>query len=337
MAALITGILPVLLFLGGLLFMDSYKLVHRRDLFHSMGAGALAAGASFGLNLLAIQGLHGDPVLVRRYLAPLLEECFKAALVVYFIRADKVGFMVDAGIHGFAVGTGFAVVENLYYAWTLGTTPILLWVVRGLGTAILHGSTTAVVGILSKDFTERHRSRGLAWFLPGFAVAVAVHSLYNHLVFNPLISAAALLVAMPLLVVAVYERSERATRDWLGEGLDSDVERLELLMSGEERHTPIGEYLDSLRHRFSGAVLADLLCLLRVHLELSVRAKGVLIARAAGVELPADEEVKANLEELRFLEHSVGSTGRLAMLPLLRTSSRDLWQIHMLQRGHRSG
>jgi RsiW-degrading membrane proteinase PrsW (M82 family) len=335
MAALITGILPVLLFLGGLLFMDSYKLVQRRDLVRSMGAGALAAGISFALNLLTIQTFHGDPVMVRRYLAPLLEECFKASLVVYFIRADKVGFMVDAGIHGFAVGTGFAVVENLYYAWTLGTSSLLLWVVRGLGTAILHGSTTAVVGILSKDLTERHRSRGLGWFVPGFAIAVVIHSLYNHLVINPLLSTAALLVAMPLLVVVVYERSEHATRDWLGEGLDSDVERLELLMSGEEQHSPIGEYLDSLRHRFSGAVLADLLCLLRIHLELSVRAKGVLIARAAGVELPPDDEVRANLEELRYLERSIGNTGRLAMLPLLRTSSRDLWQIHMLQRGQR--
>jgi len=331
--ALITGILPVVLFLGGLLLMDSYKLVNRRDVLKSLLAGALAAGISFCLHVLAIRVLHVDPVWIRHGVAPVLEEILKAAWVVFFIRRHKVGFLVDAGIHGFAVGTGFAVVENLYYAWTLDGSSLMLWLVRGLGTAVLHGSTTAVVGILSKTLTERKASVGLQWFLPGLAIAVAVHALYNGLVVNPVISTAVVLVAMPLLIIAVYESSERATRDWLGVGLDSDVERLELLMSGEEQHTPIGEYLDTLRHRFSGPVLADLLCLVRVHLELSVRAKGVLIARAAGVDLPLDPEVQANLEELRFLEHSVGRTGRLAMMPLLRTSSRDLWQIYMLQRG----
>ena len=141
-----------------------------------------------------------------------------------------------------------------------------------------------------------------------------------------------LLGTMPLLIVAIYERIERATRDWLGAGLDSDIERLELLLEGDESHYPIGEYFESLRHRFSGPVMADMVCLLRIHLELSLRAKGILIARAAGVELPADESVQGNLNELRFLERSIGGTGRLAMMPLLQTSGRDLWQITMLRR-----
>ena len=79
-------------------------------------------------------------------------------------------------------------------------------------------------------------------------------------------------------------------------------------------------------------VVADLFCLLTIHLELSLRAKGMLIARAAGVEVPVDDKVRSNLEELRFLEHSVGPTGRLAILPLRRTSRRDLWQILLLER-----
>jgi hypothetical protein len=73
-----------------------------------------------------------------------------------------------------------------------------------------------------------------------------------------------------------------------------------------------------------------MLCLLRIHLELSLRAKGILIARAAGVEVPLDEEVRANFEEMRYLERSIGKTGRLAILPLRRTSGRDLWQLHVL-------
>jgi hypothetical protein len=73
-----------------------------------------------------------------------------------------------------------------------------------------------------------------------------------------------------------------------------------------------------------------MLCLLQIQLELSMAAKSVLIARAAGVEVPIDAEVRAKLEELRFLERSIGRTGRLTIAPFLKTSSRELWQFYML-------
>ena len=73
-----------------------------------------------------------------------------------------------------------------------------------------------------------------------------------------------------------------------------------------------------------------MLCLLRIHLELSLRAKGMLIAREAGLDLPIGSEVKANLEELRYLEKAVGATGLLAIRPLLKNRSRDLWHLYML-------
>lgn len=332
MLALFLGVLPVLLFLAALRVMDSYKLVAPKDLLSSMAAGAAAAGAAFGLHAWLLHGLGAPGPIVTRYLAPPIEETLKAAWVVHLVRRHRVGFMVDAGIHGFAVGTGFAVVENLYYVWALHSPEMGLWIARGLGTAILHGSTTAIVGILAKDLSDRHGGSAAVSALPGWGLAAAVHSIYNHLLFNPLFATAVLLGIMPLLIVAIYERSERATRDWLGAGLDSDVERLELLLEGDESHTPIGEYFDSLRHRFSGPVMADMVCLLRIHLELSMRAKGILIARAAGVELPPDDSVRRNLNEMRYLERSIGGTGRLAMLPLLKTSSRDLWQITMLKK-----
>jgi len=74
-----------------------------------------------------------------------------------------------------------------------------------------------------------------------------------------------------------------------------------------------------------------MLCLLQIHVELSARAKGLLITRAAGIDLPSDENVRANLDEMRFLERSIGPTGLIAIQPCLRTSSRDLWHLYVLQ------
>jgi hypothetical protein len=137
---------------------------------------------------------------------------------------------------------------------------------------------------------------------------------------------------MPLLLVGAFERSERSTREWLGTDLDADVELLEQVHAGTVHGTPAGRYLDSLKSHLPGPVVADILCLLELHLELALRAKGMLLARAAGLDVPVDPEVRARLVERDHLEKVIGPTGRLAVRPLVRRHGRDLWQIHLVRR-----
>src|SRR5467141_1130448 len=153
----LVGLLPVVLFLGALMLMDSYKLVSRKSVALALLAGAASAGISFIVNRHLLGSRLGDATLTH-YVAPLVEESIKAVYLVFLIRTARVGFLVDAGIQGFAIGTGFALVENLYYASATGDTGIGLWIVRGLGTAVMHGSATAIVGILSKSITDRRGS-----------------------------------------------------------------------------------------------------------------------------------------------------------------------------------
>lgn len=331
-ASLAAGFLPVLLLLTGLQLMDSYKLVHGRMLFAALIAGSIAAGLAYLLNRLALDVAHADWLLLSRVQAPLLEEALKAAFVTWLIRSGRVGFMVDAAICGFAVGTGFGLVENLYFAAVLHDPTLLLWLARGLGAAVMHGGTSAMFAILTQGASERSGSTGLPELLPGYALAAAVHALFNLLARYPLIEAAVIIVTVPPLLVLVFESSERATRDWLGTNLDAEVALLEQIKNGEVAGTRIGDYLESLRQRFPDAVVADMFCLLRVHLELSLRAKGMLMARSVDLDVRPDEYVRANLEELRFLERSIGPTGQLALLPLRQRSRRDLWQIMVLSR-----
>ena len=73
-------------------------------------------------------------------------------------------------------------------------------------------------------------------------------------------------------------------------GLDLDVELLRLVLSEDFGQTRLGAYLDELRSRFPGPVVADMFCLMRLELELGIRAKGMLMAREAGLDVPLDEE-----------------------------------------------
>lgn len=327
---ILTSLLPVLVFLVALVFLDSFKLVSLRAVLQAILAGALVAAACYFLSGFLLDHLPVSSLQYKRYIAPTLEEVLKSLYVVFLIRTMRTGFIVDAAIYAFAVGAGFALVENAYYLRELDSGSLVTWVVRGFGTAIMHGSTMAIFGILAKGTSDRHASMSPVVFLPGLLVAIVIHSLYNHFLVNPVASAALLLAALPFLVIFVFDRSERATRSWLGVGFDSDVELLEIIHTGEVTETHIGQYLKSLKHAFPGEVVGDMLCLLQIHLELSIRAKGVLMAREAGIRLPVDEAVKANLEELKYLEKSVGKTGKMAMTPFLNMTSRDLWQLYML-------
>jgi hypothetical protein len=118
--------------------------------------------------------------------------------------------------------------------------------------------------------------------------------------------------------------------DWLGKGFDADTEMLELINSGRLSDSPVGRYLHELKDRFRGPVVADLLCYLRLHTELALRAKGILMMREAGFEVPVDEPTREKFAEMRYLEKSIGRTGLLALQPMLHMSHKDLWQLYML-------
>jgi hypothetical protein len=162
-------------------------------------------------------------------------------------------------------------------------------------------------------------------------VAAVLHSLYNHFLLHPLLATALILLIVPYLTLAVFQRSERETTAWLGAGFDTDQELLRAVRAGQVSGTPVGRYLTTVRSRFAPEVLVDMMCLLRLRAELAIRAKGILMMREAGFDAAPDPTLKDKFEELRYLERSIGKTGLLALHPFLHTSARDLWQLTVLE------
>jgi RsiW-degrading membrane proteinase PrsW (M82 family) len=324
----VLALVPVLLFLYSLVWLDSFKLVTLRSIVRLIAAGGLAAVASWIINQAI--GAEMDPLLVRRWVAPLVEEPLKAAPLLFLLRRKRIGFLVDGVIVGYAVGTGFALVENIYYLWALDDASMLLWLIRGVGTAIMHGAATAMLVIVTIDLQQRRGSDSLALAVPGLIVAFALHSAFNHFVISPLLSAALMMLLVPPLLALVFERSERYLQGWLGTGFDRDADLIRLMHSGDFQESKMGRYLATLRDRFEGSVLADMLCYLQLQAELSLQAKGALMMRENGFEVERDPAVASKIAELAFLEKSIGRTGLFALRPILHTTPHDRWQINML-------
>ena len=330
--ALGVGLLPVLLFLLSLIALDSYKLVRLRAVLLAIVVGGVAAGAAYLLNGAVLETSELEFTIFSRYVAPPVEELLKGSIVVYLLTSHRVGFLVDAAIFGFAVGAGFALVENLYFLNLVGQASPATWIIRGFGTAIMHGGTTAILAIMAKTMGERRERIDAASVLPALLTATVVHGFFNHFFLTPVLSALLVLVLLPPLLLLVFQRSERALHEWLGTGFDADVQLLDLIHSGEFADSKPGRYLQSLTEHFPGEIVADMLCYLRLHLELAIRAKGELMMRESGFQSEIEPETRAKFEELRYLQNSIGATGRLAMKPFLDVRGRELWQLYLLER-----
>jgi hypothetical protein len=171
---------------------------------------------------------------------------------------------------------------------------------------------------------------GIVNFIPGLALAIMIHSLFNHLLVPPDIITTIQLIVLPILFWFIYTRSEKALHSWLEMGIDSEFELLDFLLSGSISETKVGEYLTSLKKVFPGTTIVNMICYLRVYLELSICAKGLLLMQQHGYSIEIDDETMSKLEEFKYLDKSIGKTGERALTVIYRTEPKDLWQIFML-------
>lgn len=325
------GLLPVLIFLVVLLYMDSYKLVHLKTVLAVIAAGGGVTIAAYFVNGWLLDASALEFMQFARYVAPVTEETLKALVIVYLFRTHRIGFLVDAAIMGFAVGAGFAVVENFFYLYTAQSGNLGVWIVRGFGTAIMHGGVVAIFAVLSQTLTERNMRINPLLYLPGLAAAAGLHSLFNHFVLPPILMTAAYLIILPPVLYLVFQRSAAHLHDWLELDFDEDARLLEQINSGQFAETKVGRFLDDLKSKFEGPVVVDMLCYLRLYTELALRAKGVLLMRENGLDTPVGERTREKFAELEYLEDSIGRTGVLAMRPFLHMTRKDLWQLNLLE------
>ncbi|MBT8137588.1 MAG: PrsW family intramembrane metalloprotease [Gammaproteobacteria bacterium] len=320
-----------MLFLFVLRYLDSYKLVSFRMVLWVIAAGSLTTVAAYFVNGFLLDALTLDLKTFSRYVAPVTEELLKASIIIYLFRSHRIGFLVDSAIMGFAVGAGFAVAENIFYLYTAGDAHIGVWIVRGFGTAVMHGGVTAIFGILSQTLTERSMKINPAYYLPGLAAAMMLHSMFNHFVLPPMMITLVQLAVLPPLLFMVFQRSAAHMHDWLHLDFDADALLLEQINSGNFADGKIGSFLTDLREKFEGPVVVDMLCYLRLYTELALRAKGLLLMRENGLDTPVGERTRAKFVEMEYLEKSIGTTGVLAMKPFLHMTRKDLWQLYVLE------
>jgi RsiW-degrading membrane proteinase PrsW (M82 family) len=188
----VCAIVPMLLFLGVVWWMDRYDrepiwLVSLTFLWGAIGSIILAVIGStivlLPVQLIAPGAADATGAVV---VAPLIEEPAKAMILLLIIWSRHFDNMTDGFVYGAAAGLGFGMTENfLYFAGAAVEGDMFTWimtvVVRTLYSALMHASATAVVGA-ALGFA---RFRGCLMLVVsgvlGLGLAMGIHALWNGL------------------------------------------------------------------------------------------------------------------------------------------------------------
>jgi RsiW-degrading membrane proteinase PrsW (M82 family) len=332
------ALLPVVVCLTVFQFLDAFRLVNLAEIAVLLVGGAGLAAAAYFANGGVMDTFPIGFDNYTRYVAPIMEESLKALLIVALFVFNRIGYLIDAAIAGFAIGAGFAVAENLFYLQQFATAGVGVWVVRGFGTAIMHGGATAILAVLALAlFTPRLRASAdrfrfnPALFLPGLAAAIAVHIGFNHFHDAPVVAMAVVLLATPLGLFAIFAVGEKYAHRWLAQDSEAHGRLLEEMQSGAFEGTAAGRALADLASRLGEAGGADLYEYVRINAELAVRADATLLSLEEHQRVALGAEVRELFARLHDLERALGRTSVMAVRQHLRFSRDDLWKMHELE------
>ena len=332
------ALVPVLLLLAVFVWLDAFALMRFREILILLVLGGLAAVASYPVSGRLIDTLPIGFSAYSRFVAPWIEEAIKAAIVIGLFWFNRIGYKLDAVISGFAIGAGFSVVENIIYLTIFPEYGTGTWLVRGLGTAVMHGTTLAILAAVAHEFAEREtrQSAGdfdfsLLWFLPGYLVAVAIHTAFNQFPDRPMLAMMAAAVFAPVAIMAIFKFGTAEAERWLTAESAAHRAQLETLRAGKWPDTPHARKIAALAERLDPEAARRVLRYWELQAWLVVQAEETMLEEEAGDADFDPEQVRAAFAELEGLRQALGKSTFAALKALLPFSRNDYWEVSELR------
>jgi len=332
------AIVPVLAFLIVFDRLDVFDLITTKVIALLVLIGAGIALVTLQINTVTLYVAPISLDAFSLYVAPLLEEALKAIPIIVLFHQNRLGYKLDAGIAGFAVGSGFAVVENIFFLQQLADANSTLWLVRGFGTAIMHGGTTAVFALIAHTMTGRQAEGGshsyvfeLYYYIPGFAAAALIHGVFNASGDHPLGVMVLTLLLVPLILFLSFWQDEKATKLWLQKDSETHQKILDDLDSGAFIESKRGTAIKKVVDQSLTATLEDVEAYIKLKMKLVLRAEELILASQEEEDFDVGDEELDMFEELAGLEGRIGILTLMALEPHLGFSRNDLWELSRLQ------
>lgn len=152
-----------------------------RRIMTFMLAGIFACMFVSELNGLLLRHFDNEMFYVTTTITPVTEEIIKALPILYYaivVSDDRRTLTMNA----YAVGVGFAVLENMVILTQNIDNVTILWALaRGFGSGLVHGICTVMVGF-GISYIRKRRKLFYCGTFALLSAAIIYHSIFNLLV-----------------------------------------------------------------------------------------------------------------------------------------------------------
>jgi RsiW-degrading membrane proteinase PrsW (M82 family) len=176
---LVLGLVPLLIVLPTLSWLDRVEPEPRTSRIHAVLWGATVAGMISSV-VNTIVALNAGEVVAAVVSAPLIEEATKGLGVYWALRRREIDSVMDGVVYAGWVALGFAVIEDFSYFSAADDEGVLIqtFVLRALLTPFAHPLFTSWIGLAIGIAVARRQSVA-ANALWGYGLAVASHAAWN--------------------------------------------------------------------------------------------------------------------------------------------------------------
>ena len=334
------SLIPIIVYIIFIYKIDHFALISIKRLLLLALIGMLTALACFGLFLLTDRVISGKSADI---IHPVIEELVKSIPLLILAFRKRIAFFIDSVICGAAVGGGFSFLENIFYLVLGDSIDLSTGLFRGLEVALIHMGCSAIIAagmMMAVRQIERKRSRtAMSWndiikTTALFVVALAFHIFHNTFQFTPIMQFVWVLSVMVGMIAVVYFYDIDMTHRWLDKGLDMQINLLRSIEGGHLLNTPTGTFLESVKELFPPNVYFDIICYVRLQIELSVAAKTRFMLHEVGMDEPLEANKKelymSQFVELGELEKNIGPSAKMTIAPIVKLSPADTQALNNL-------
>ena len=334
------SLIPIIVYIIFIYKIDHFALISIKRLLLLALIGMLTALACFGLFLLTDRVISGKSADI---IHPVIEELVKSIPLLILAFRKRIAFFIDSVICGAAVGGGFSFLENIFYLVLGDSVDLSTGLFRGLEVALIHMGCSAIIAagmMMVVRQTERKRSRmpmstnDIIKTTALFVVALAFHIFHNTFQFTPIMQFFWVLAVMIGMIAVVYFYDIDMTHRWLDKGLDMQINLLRSIEGGHLLNTPTGTFLESVKELFPPNVYFDIICYVRLQIELSVAAKTRFMLHEVGMDEPLEADKKelymSQFVELGELEKNIGPSAKMTIAPIVKLSPADTQALNNL-------
>jgi hypothetical protein len=212
-----------------------------------------------------------------------------------------------------------------------------VWMVRGLGTAVMHGTTLAILAVIAHEFAERETREAtreyqfnLLWFIPGWLAAVALHTLFNQFPDRPLLAMTGILLFAPLAIMAIFKFGASEAQQWLAVERDTHRAQLDILRSGKFPEDASGKRIGALAQRADARTAERIREYCEGLTALVLTAEDTLLQQSSDSDR-VSVDAAATFKRVDELKRQLGPSTLAALTPLLPFSRNDYWELSELK------